>query len=260
MREVYRKRGRVVRIEGGQLVRIHESGEAIEDGDLFMCAPVAAPPLPEIDATRVIETARAVRGIAAGLAIERLIVSEGFAEHRFGDVAWSEKSERVLVAIAHRKLRALVHVASFDLRELEIVARALARAGEERAAPKRLVLEPWVTAALLTGRGVQTAGGLDGKGRPIEECDREPWPNCYRPSYRVRPVSVPLNIRLEPFGEIDGGAPRAVALLAPPSRVLVVDGDDVHPATVSLEHIRAVGEPGAWYPFGAGAFGAEMML
>ena len=95
------------------------------------------------------------------------------------------------------------------------------------------------------------------------------WPNRYRPSYRVRPVRMPLQLRLEcDVMAIDADRPRAVALLAPVSvvsgqlvvRVLVEDGDRAFPATVRVARIDAVSDQRTWYPYGGGSFGAEMML
>jgi hypothetical protein len=111
---------------------------------------------------------------------------------------------------------------------------------------------------------VQTAGGVDGYGNPIVEADGN-WPNVYRPSYRVRPVRMPLNLRIEcDRTAIDETAPRAIALLAPLDgttlRVLIRDGDRVYPATVRVTRVRAVARERTWYPYGGGSFGAEMML
>jgi hypothetical protein len=101
----------------------------------------------------------------------------------------------------------------------------------------------------------------------IEECriERPPWPNWFRPSYRVRPVRAPMNLRAVcEATEIDRALPEAVALLAPPDglllRALIVDGAAVYPAAIRVVRIDAVGPPSAWYPYAAGAWGAEMML
>jgi hypothetical protein len=63
---------------------------------------------------------------------------------------------------------------------------------------------------------------------------------------------------------IDRDIPEAVALLAPVAglmlRVLVVDGRRVHPATIRVTRIDAAGHERAWYPYGGGAFGSEIML
>jgi len=158
------------------------------------------------------------------------------------------------------------------------VAGVLARVEDiECEAPARLRLAPNVTAALLPSligiappnvRLLQTAGGVDGCGEPIVEAS-EAWPNWYRPSYRVRPVRMPLQLRLEcGVKEIDIDRPVAVALLAPVSiinselvlRVLIDDRDRAFRSTVRVARIDAVSDERTWYPYGGGSFGAEMML
>jgi hypothetical protein len=205
--------------------------------------------------------------------VERVIAVEGFAEHEYGDRTWSEHTQRLHVALTHRRERALIDQANFDTTHIARVAHALARCGEEREAPPRLRLAENITAALLPTllalappnvRIRQTAGGIDGKGEDIVEAAKE-WPNWYRPSYRSRPVKAPLNLRLEcDVTEIDESRPIAIALLAPVTgltlRVLVEDGAHVYPATVRVTRIDAVSDRRTWYPYGAGSFGAEMML
>jgi hypothetical protein len=76
---------------------------------------------------------------------------------------------------------------------------------------------------------------------------------------------MPHNLRLEcDVTQIDEARPRAIALLAPADgltlRVLVEDGPRVYPCTVRVTRIDAVSNERTWYPYGAGSFGAEMML
>jgi hypothetical protein len=317
---IYRKRGSVARWENGTLVRVAESGMAIEKDELFECYPEASGDVPSVDESYVLETAHAVHDAAAraGVAIERLIVIEGIAEHEHTKAAaaaaalqngWTEHSQRIHLSLIRARTRVILDLGSFDLDDVVRVADVLARAEEtEREAPARLRLAPNVTAALLPSligiappnvRLVQTAGGVDGCGEPIVEAGsseflggprgsseehalseelrgtRGPrgtpriWPNRYRPSYRVRPVRMPLQLRLEcGVTAIDADRPRAVALLAPVSvmngqlvlRVLVADGDRAFPATVRVARIDAVSDERTWYPYGGGSFGAEMML
>lgn len=273
MTEVYRKHGRVVRYEHGALVEVVESGEAVDDGSTFVVRPLRTRiELPAPDAARVLATARAIEELGN---VERLLVSDGIAEHECDGVRWSERSERIHVSLITTKLptqpeRALIDVATFDLEPIARVAALLARIGSERAAPPSLRLAPAVTAALLPSLvriiDVQQAAAAqpDGKGQPVDDHHAPPWPNAYRPSYRVRPVDMPFHLRATPFGTIDRNAPEAVSLLAPPernrARVLVIDGDDVYPATITVTHVRAVGEPVMWFPYAAGSFGAELLL
>ncbi|MFL6247984.1 MAG: hypothetical protein ACJ74H_18315 [Thermoanaerobaculia bacterium] len=311
---IYRKRGSVVRWENGTLVRVIERGIAIEEGELFECRPEHAGDAPHIDETRVIEMARMAREAAGEVAIERLIVVEGIAEHECEqplirplgtfsphegrrlkpDVAfsppqrgegarsadegspvatWTEHTQRIHLSLTRARTRVLLDLGTFDISDISRVAAALARADSaERDAPPRLRLAPNVTAALLPTligiappnvRLVQTAGGVDGYGAPIVEATGS-WPNAYRPSYRVRPVRMPMQLRLEcDVTEIERDRPIAVALLAPVTsvlRVLIDDGKRAYPSTVRITRIDAVSSERTWYPYGAGSFGAEMML
>ncbi len=281
MTDVYRKWGRVVRYENGVTIRVEEAGEANDRDGVFVARPaqtgVSVPHTSEVsileDAGPTVEAyvAQTLLSVRPSV-IERLIVSAGIARHETSGVTWIEESRRVHAALINPPLRVLIDLASFDSSVIETIAAALARAGDERAAPSRIRLAPNVSAALLPAlvgelAMEQTGGGLDGKGQPIETraVTSDPPPNWYRPGYAVRPVRAWLNIRALPFGSIDSSAPVAVALLAPVEgttlRVLCVDGDEIFPTTLDATRIAAVarGEP-AWYPYEAGSFGAEMML
>lgn len=285
MNAVYRKWGRVVRYENGVTIRVEEAGEASEKDGVFRARPaqtgVSVPHTSEVSilegAGQTVEAfvAQTLLSVRPSV-IERLIVSAGIAQHETKGVTWTEESRRVHAALINARikppLRVLIDLASFDGTIIETIASALARAGEERAAPSRIRLAPNVSAALLPALAgelamEQTGGGFDGTGQPIETraVTSDPPPNWYRPGYAVRPVRAWLNIRALPFGSIDSRAPVAVALLAPVGgttlRVLCVDGDEIFPTTLDATHIGAVsrGKP-AWYPFAAGSFGAEMML
>ncbi len=279
MTQVYRKFGRTVRYENETLVRVEEAGQAIESEQTFRCQPIGgASRFSATLATEAVETAvKQIQSIvAAPLAIERLVVSEGIAEHEFGGRRWQETRRRIHLSIARPPLRAIVDLGDFDVAEVRQIARELSKAGAERNAPSRIRLAPNVTAALLPSLvGVappnvqlsQTAGGIDGKGQPIEGCELTgpPWPNWYRPSYRSRPVRMPFHIRaICSVTAIDDDLPRAIALLAPPDgltlRVLCVSKSEVFPASVHVARIDAAGPAVRWYPYGAGSFGSEMML
>jgi hypothetical protein len=294
---IYRKRGSVVRWENGTLVHVVESGVAIEEGELFECHPDADGETPRVDDAEVIEAARAVQSIAAkhDVAIERLIVIDGVAEHAWSAAATAaafvseqtkavaaatalhERTQRIHLSLIRARTRAILDLGSFAMDDVERVAASLARSGDvAREAPPRLRLAPNVTAALLPAlvgmappnvRLVQTAGGIDGRGAPIVEADGA-WPNWYRPSYRVRPVRMPLQLRLEcDVQAIDRERPIAVALLAPVSltanglivRALIDDGRRAFPAAVRIARIDAVSAATTWYPYGGGSFGAEMI-
>lgn len=262
MRELYRKQGAAVRWENGTVVRVSESGYAIEDGEYFECgvADAPPPPLPELD-------------VEADFAYERLIDTRGVAHHQFGEKRWSEETKRVHCALTQGSERALIDLAAFDFAYIKQIATILGKCSGERAAPPRLRFAPSVTAALLPSlvglappnvRLAQQAGGIDGKGNPIVETEDD-WPNWFRPSYRIRPVRMPLDLKLTcDVTEIDTERPVAVALLAPVQglvlRVLVDDGERPFAATVRVTRIDAVAHASAWYPYGGGSFGAELML
>jgi hypothetical protein len=256
---IYRKHGRVIRREGDVLIRVDEAGEAYERDGCFYAAPIDPTlDLPPLDATEVERTANAIAD-----PIERLIVSEGIAAHSYGDEEWTDRTRRVHLALVNRGkgLRALLDFGDFDLDIVPRVADALARVEGERDAPERMRLAPNVAAALLPSLGgVQAALGVDGNGVPIEErVAAPPHPNVWRPSYRIRPVPMPFHLRAEATGDIDRDLPEAIALLGP-SRFLIVDGSRAFAATFTVRRVLAVGEPQRWFPYGAGAFGAEMIV
>jgi hypothetical protein len=108
---------------------------------------------------------------------------------------------------------------------------------------------------------LQSVGSIDGYGQRVEENSI----NFYRPSYRMRPVRMPFDLRLEcAVTEIERERPVAIALLGPVESlvlpVLIRDGERVYPARVRVSRIDAVGTARTWYPYGAGSFGAELML
>ena len=266
---IYRKHGSVARWENGTLIRVTESGIAIEEGDSFECRPEPSSDR-VVEPSRVLEIAHALRDIHA----ERLIITHGTAGHECDGRSWREETDRIHASLVHGRLRALVDSTFRRVDDIFAIADALQSVeSNERDAPRHLRLEPNVVAALLPQlvgrtlpnvRVVQTAGGVDGYGNDIVEADRH-WPNAYRPSYRVRPVRMPLDLRIECANtDVDEDAPRAIALLAPVTgltlRALIADGKRVYPATVAIERIRAVATDRVWYPYGGGSFGSALML
>jgi len=259
---IYRKQGGVARWENGTLIRVTESGAAREDGDLFECWPEPSNhAVDEPTSRRVVEIASSLQH----LPVERLIVVHGAARHEYDGRTWSEETERIHLSLAHGQLRALVDSSTRRLDDWTTIAAALQRADpHDREPPRHLVLAPGVAAAVLPflPNATQTAGGVDGYGNDIVDGGTQ---NFYRPSYRVRPVRMPHNLRLDHHvTAIDPDLPRAIALLAPPDsvalRVLVIDGESVYPTTAHVTKIEAVGREREWYPYGAGSFGAELML
>ncbi|HEX2832711.1 MAG TPA: hypothetical protein VHW00_06830 [Thermoanaerobaculia bacterium] len=265
---IYRKRGRSVRWENGTLIRVSENGWAREEGDFFECGPLRDDSVAERGAFAMAEDLppRAWT-FDPEIRVERRIVTHGIAEHEYGEARWTEETHRVHIALTRGALRVLID------REEDVapIADALARAThDEREPPPRLRLAPNVTAALLpllfdvappNVRLVQSAGAIDAYGNRVGETSV----HFYRPSYRVRPVRAPFDLRLEcDVTEIERDRPLAVALLGPIRSlvlpVLIRDGARVYPSRVRLHRIDAVSSERIWYPYGAGSFGAELML
>lgn len=274
MSETYRKWGRVARWDHGVLVRVDESGESYDSATEFRVAPLTGEEraLPEADGESVECAAeRIVAMIAPPLSLERLIVTEGVALHQLGSASWQERTRRLHVSVARPPFRMLIDAASFDLDRnlLDTFARMATTAAPP---PARVILAPPVTAAFLPlALGAlsleQAAGERDGKGLPILESPvtAAPPPNWYRPSYRVRPVRSWLHLRAVPFGDVAAQeTPRAVALLSFPMpggfHALCVEGGVAAPRWISPGRVLAAGPPSEWYPYGAGSWGAEILL
>ena len=179
MREVYRKSGRTVRWENDHVIIVREAGEATEEEGRFVCRPVqrgseVAPETAEVE--EVVQRLRAA--VPHPLSIERLVVMAGEAQHELDGKRWQESFRRVHLAMTHRRLRALIDLADFDVDGIRRVADAmLLPAGSGH--PAGLRLAPCVSAALLRDLICvappnveirQTAGGNDGKVQPIDDC------------------------------------------------------------------------------------------
>jgi len=244
----YRKWGRVVRWENGVVVHVDEAGEALEENGVFFARPIEHSVIlsgSEGSRARVVALAEGILRCAQDdTKAERVIVTEGVAVHEYDGVRWDEETRRVHVALARKPWRVLVENADV----IERVASALQRCEGERDF-ERVRLAPHVAAVLiltLPCEREQLPGGRDGYGRPIEHCrvEGDP-PNVYRPSYRVRPVPMWLNVRALPFGVVDPSAPEAVALLdAPAPTALVVDGARAFITPLRLDRVIAVSRGG----------------
>ncbi len=255
----YRKWGRTVRYENGTTVRVEEAGEAVDEGGEFRAYPIlrsaaAEPPLSE----------RRLRAALRepGLPTERVVMSEGVAIHEVGGVTWTEHTRRLHLSVVKPPFRMLIDQASFDVDQS--LLGLFTRIEGLREPPSRMTLAPRVSAAILHALPVtraQRAGEHpDGMGRPVESrpMEGEP-PNWYRPSYRVRPFRAWFNLMALPFGKLDDSAPRAVARLGG-DEVLCVDGERVYATVLKAATVLAVGGAVEWFPFGAGAWGADMLL
>jgi hypothetical protein len=247
----YRKWGRSVRWENGTIVRMDEAGEAVERDGEFIAHPIAERrELPEVRIPKL------------ELRSERVILSEGVAVHEIDGVTWTERARRMHISMVNAPFRMLLDQATFDVPHdlLELFARVEGRSEP----PSRMTLAPRVAASILHSLEIdlaQRAGEHpDGEGRPVETCaaEGEP-PNWYRPSYRVRPVRAWFNLTALPFGAVDDATPRVVARLGGDD-VLVVDGDRVYAAALQPGRVLAVGGAAEWYPFGAGVWGADLLI
>lgn len=281
MKAIYRKRGLTWRYENGSLIRVRESGVAIEEGDVFRCEPAYESADPEdvtnVDAASLLDCARELARIAGDdVSLERVVLVEGFAEHEFGERSWSEHSQQLHVALTRGAERVLVDQSSLDCSVASDVVRVLGMfCGDESDAPARLLLAPTVAASLLAFALVQRveglelvqgAGDFDAYGEAVVEWPvaRQPWPNWWRPSYRTRPVRMPFNVRAVPHGTLERELPRAVAVLGANRpgelRLLIDDGRRAFAAVLPRRPVLAVGEPQRPVPLGAGFIGAEMVL
>ena len=191
-----------------------------------------------------------------------MVLVEGVAIHETNGVTWTERTRRMHLSIVKPPFRMLVDQASFDVDQslLELFGRIEGR----REPPPRMTLAPRVSAAILHALPIslaQRAGEHpDGQGRPVETLAAEGQPpNWYRPSYRVRPIRAWFNLMALPFGKLDGGAPRAMARLGGDD-VLCVDGDRVYATALNPRRVLAVGGAAEWYPFGAGVWGADILV
>lgn len=190
------------------------------------------------------------------------MLTEGVAIHEIGGVTWTEHTRRLHLSVVNAPFRMLLDQASFDVDAslLDLFARIEGR----REPPPRMTLAPRVSAAVVHSLAVsraQRAGEHpDGMGRPVESrpMEGEP-PNWYRPSYRVRPFRAWFNLMALPFGRLDDSVPRAVARLGG-DEVLCVDGGRVYATVLGPAAILAVGGAEEWFPFGAGAWGADILL
>jgi hypothetical protein len=272
MAEIYRKRGSILRHENGSFVLVREAGEAVEDGMLFRCAPASgAADIPAIDGAELRDFVQRVHEASGDLCIERLIATEGHAQHEFEGRSWSERTRRVHLSLTRGGRRVLIDEETYDTGAISEIAPLLSKMEQQRNAPALLRLAPRVTAALtrsLAGvappnvRLEQRAGGIDGKGNPILDSGGPVWPSWYRPSYRFRPMRTPFNLVARcSVSEVDTALPRAVALLAPPHglvlEVLCVDGEDVYPTVARIIRIDAIAEPDRRYPYGPGVWAGE---
>ena len=273
---IYRKRGAAVRWENGELLQISECGIAEEREGAFFCRPdgqsrIEPPPSHQAESV----AASILKLVREPVKVERLIVTEGVAEHEIGSRTWLERTSRIHLSLVRDTVRVALDASSVES-SIGLVCDSLSRLTGKRTAVSQLRVAPHVTAALIPlmtavpvkgARLIQTAGGIDGRALEIVEhrVEQQPWPNWYRPSYRARPVRAPLNVRLEPAGSIaDQSLPLAVAVLAasPDLKVRLLVDDDLRSSIIEgrLAAVTFAGPPDVWFPHGAGVFGADAVI
>ena len=100
---IYRKRGTVARWENGTLIRVIESGVAVEEGDRFECHPD-----PDRSAGEELLVQPPAIELPGNVQQERFIFSHGVAEHACGDNHWFEEAARLHLSIVRERMRVLV--------------------------------------------------------------------------------------------------------------------------------------------------------
>jgi hypothetical protein len=271
--ERYTKFGRVVRLEQDlrrtAVITVDESGQSVLDGERFEARPVEErAELPELP-PEVVEAvaARIAAMLEPPLQIERLLITDGVARHRFECGAerneWQDAAVRIHLAIAHpqRRLRALLDLGgtSFEERDLQEIhdttSALLLPPASAGVSPGPLRLAPNVAAALWAAMATlvpvdregmfslrqtsRAAGAVDGRGRAITEltligAGAAALTNVFRPSYRARPAAAAFHIRATPGpGRVLVADPaEAIALLAP---ISVGDGSITMPVLLKRD-------------------------
>jgi len=248
----YRKWGRVVRWENGVVVRVYEAGEAIE-GEVFEARPIDHSVTPSASLPEL--PLEMLRSAQDDEQVERLVAIEGIAVHDCDGIRWTERTRRLHASLARAPLRATIDLADFDF---DLVRRIDLHDVEERHFD-RVRIAPHVFASFVASLDIereQMPAEHDGRGRPVERrrVDGDP-PNVFLPSYRIPPIAAWLNLRAIPFGAIDREIPEAIARLD--DGLLVDDGGRRFHVVLHDFTVEAVGESERWYPYAAGAFGAE---
>jgi hypothetical protein len=152
----YRKWGTTERWENGSRIVVSEHGIA-EEGDTFECFPGEPGEAPLLPARNLEMLANQVLAVVPGeVAVERLILTHGSANHECEGRRWSDQTFRLHVSLARASgavcahgTRARLDLASLDFALVETLAQALLRLEPEREAPPRLRLAPNVAAAVL---------------------------------------------------------------------------------------------------------------
>ena len=291
MTERYEKRGSAIRLEMSRgdavIVTVNEQGVAENDGGSFASRSLAPPEDPEQSVSLEIESL--ARTLAQSPRIERASVSSGISTHRVVDER-GERQWKTRDALAHISLRtpfgppieATIDGAHFLdwFHEIDVLlSRARRLRAATRAAALHFVLDPLAAAQLWAhvARSPHVESSLQQCARTIherdgagDEIDEGPGSagrrrNVFRPSYRYRPLRVPLNLKRLPFGTAVESDVRIVSFesLSGDSSIrghaFVVDRGLLSFAEVHLDPaaIDFVGDTQLWFPIDAGVWGGR---
>lgn len=254
MIETYEKRGASVRIERSgrstSTIVSREHGRATRDRGRFRAESLGERPLALApDVAGAAEVARRIGSLERGrVAIERMTVAAGFAEHAVSadgaTRAWDEEVARVHLSLVNREraLRVAIDLGAERAPELPVdvaaeIAGALATADRAQASFDGLLeLAPAVSAALWIfvahhpalfersrlrlAQAPHPSWPFDGAGRKVESqtvTDATPT-SLFRPSFRVSPAPAWHHLRasLRGVGRLRRSAGvRVVAQLTP---------------------------------------------
>jgi hypothetical protein len=271
MLERYTKFGRVVRLEQDlrrtAVITGDESGQSVLEGERFEARPIEErADLPELPPESVeAVAARIAAMLEPPLQIERLLITNGVARHRFECGSerneWQDAAVRIHLAIVHpqRRLRVLLDLggSSFDeldLQEVRDTMSALLLPPAYGASIGALRLAPNVAAALWAAmatlapldregpfslRQTSQPAAVDGRGRSITDvtligAGAAAPTHVFRPSYRARPAGTAFGVRARPGSArvIVANPAEAVAILAP---VSVRDGSITMPVLLKRD-------------------------
>jgi hypothetical protein len=307
-RERYVKRGESLRYEwsgrGSGWIHTREAGESLLEDGRFYCHPVDSPPEPTLQEgpiRRLLEQLQEI--VRHPLTIDRIVIGAGRATHWWSDGeaerSWGDRGARLHLALLHAAAgwRHTLDAGAGEIEaiDLEPLRRAAAAAALplRPIAPPQLRLSPPVAARLVPLLMKEASAGTfsrrlrftqravspeerDGRGAEIVEgpvSALQP-PNVWRPSYRFRPVAVPLNLRLEAPGDLVSGLPEALLVIEPleeregtiTGSLLVRDEEVSGEVQLKLsirnvlETIVAAAHDASWFPAGSGCWGAPAMI
>jgi hypothetical protein len=287
---IYRKTGQTLRAEFSRgtlaLVSVSEHGLAIERNGLFTSRPepsdIAFEPLVDPGISRIADD------LKGDPAVERFTILSGTAIHEVeGGNQWKESFGRIHLSMVNRenRIRVLLDLGAESLNRIDTtlidrVRTALQQSLVNEPAPiKSIRLLPHVAAALwavtdsIAEQSTHPAFRFDGDGKEIQPARSAPWPNRFRPSYRVRPTPMPFHIRIPPRGKDSAVAVTAHGVADPFRRdadaitgtLLCSTSSRTFLLPLSLEanfekRTAFVSDRMTWFPYHAGIWGSETIV